>query len=97
MTYKDLIQALADSRDIPNTQAREILEAVFDVLQNELCDGKGVSIPDLGTFKTEVKESRKIYSPHHDSYMMVPQKRIVDFSPSTSLKENLKFVEPGNE
>lgn len=97
MTYKELIQKLADSQGIPENQAKEMLEGVFDVLQSELCEGKGVSIPDLGTFKPTIKDSRKIYSPHHESFIRIPKKRIVDFSPSAKLKENLKFVEPGNE
>lgn len=97
MTYKELIHNLAETRGIPKSQTKEILEAVFSVLQDELGDGRGVSIPDLGTFKTQTKESRKVYSPHHESYMMVPKKRVVDFSPSISLKENLKFVEPDDE
>lgn len=97
MTYRQLIDKLADVRDIPKSQARELLEGLFDTLHEELGNGKGVSIPDLGTFKTKTRESRKVFSPHHETFIMVPPKRVVDFSPSVNLKENLKFVEVGNE
>jgi len=97
MTYKDLIERVSESRDIPKTHARELIESIFGVLGDELEDGTGVSIPGLGTFKTKTREERKVYSPHHESYMMVPPKRVVDFTPSSNLKDNLKFVETGDE
>ena len=59
--------------------------------------GEEITIPGLGTFKTKTREERKVYSPHHESYMMVPPKRVVDFTPSSNLKDNLKFVETGDE
>lgn len=97
MTYKQLVHKLADVRDIPLSQARELLDGLFGTLQSELGEGKGVSIPDLGTFTTKIRGSRKVYSPHHETYIMVPPKRVVDFSPSINLKKDLKFVETGDE
>jgi len=97
MTYKELIDRVAENRDIPKTQAREMVETIFDVLGDVLTNEKGVSIPGLGTFKTKTKEERKVYSPHHETFIMVPPKRVADFTPSSNLKDNLKFVEAGDE
>ena len=97
MTYKDLIDRVSVSRNITKKHAKELIDTVFDVLSSELEDEKGVSIPGLGTFKTKTKEEREVYSPHHETKILVPPKRVVDFTPSTNLKENLKFVEPDNE
>lgn len=97
MTYKELIDRVAEIRDIPKNKARELINGVFDVLGDELANEKGVSIPGLGTFKTKTKEERKVYSPHHETYIMVPPKRVVDFKPASNLKDNLKFVESGDE
>jgi nucleoid DNA-binding protein len=97
MTYKDLIDRVSEERDITKKDAKEFIEGIFDALSDELADGKGVSIPGLGTFKTKTREERKVYSPHHETYILVPPKRIVDFTPSSTLKDNLKFVETGDE
>ncbi|WP_340104977.1 HU family DNA-binding protein [Rhodohalobacter sp. 8-1] len=97
MTYNELIDRVSESRDIPKSQAKEIIDSLFETLGQELERGSGVSIPGLGTFRTKTKEERKVYSPHHETYIMVPPKRVVDFTPSANLKENLKFVEAGNE
>lgn len=97
MTYKELIDRVSENRDIPKSQAREMIDSLFETIGEVLEDGSGVSIPELGTFRTKTKEERKVYSPHHETFIMVPPKRVVDFSPSASLKENLKFVETGDE
>lgn len=97
MTYKELIHRVSESRDISKSQARIMVEDLFEALGKELEDGKGVSIPGLGTFLTKTREERKVYSPHHETYILVPPKRVVDFTPSKNLKENLKFVETGDE
>lgn len=97
MTYQNLIDKLAESRNIPKTEAKVVLEGIFDTLKVELGNGVGVSIPKFGTFKTRKKESRKVFSPHHKKHMIVPPKRVVDFTPSASLKNNLKHQEPGDE
>lgn len=97
MTYKELTDQVADSLDITKAQAKEYTDSIFDVLGDELADGNGVSIPGLGTFKTKTMEERKVYSPHHETYLMVPPKRVVEFAPSSNLKDNLKFVGTGDE
>lgn len=97
MTYKQLINQIAEIRDIPKSQAKELLEGLFGTLYEELGKGRGVSIPELGTFNTKTRDSRKVYSPHHETFIMVPPKRVVEFTPSVNLKESLKFVETGDE
>ena len=97
MTYKQLIKLVADDRDIPNSQAKELIEGLFRTLEEEMEHGKGVSIPGLGTFLTKTREERRVYSPHHGTYIMVPPKRVVDFTPSANVKDNLKFVESDDE
>jgi len=97
MTYQELIDKLAQSRNISKREAKEMVEGIFNTLKQELGTGVGVSIPNLGTFATKTKESRKVYSPHHKKYMIVPPRRVVDFSPSVGLKDKLKFLELNNE
>ena len=74
MTYKQLIHLVAENRDIPKSMARDLVDGLFETLDEELSNGRGVTIPGLGTFKTKIREERKQYSPHHDTYIMVPPK-----------------------
>lgn len=92
MTYRELIDQLADSSGKSKAQTKELLEDAISVLSSQLARGNGVTIPDLGTFGCKVKEVQKVYSPHYKKYMLVPPKRVVEFSPSSVLKDELKFV-----
>lgn len=97
MTYKELIDQLAESTGLPKTQVKVFVEDTISVLSKNLSRGTGMSIPDLGTFSTKVTEVKKVYNPHHEQYMVVPPKRVVEFSPSVRLKEDLKFEGGGDE
>ncbi|MEX2602352.1 MAG: HU family DNA-binding protein [Balneolaceae bacterium] len=97
MTNKDLIDRLAESLDVTKTDVQNVLKGVVSEFTNHLEDGVGFSIPDLGTFKTRIKEVQKIYNPHYKKYMLVPPKRVVEFSPGKTLKEAVKFTENDHE
>jgi len=97
MTYKELISRISESQDISKSHAKEVVDGIFEVLSSELGKGRGVSIPDLGTFSTKTKPERKVYSPHHEEHMLVPPRRVVEFSPASNMKERLKFLEPEDE
>jgi DNA-binding protein HU-beta len=97
MNYSDLIDQLAESTGNSKAKTKELLEDAISVLSDQLTKGTGVSIPDLGTFSTRVKEVKKVYNPHHEAYLLIPPKRVVEFSPSTGLKDKLKFTGRENE
>lgn len=97
MNYSELIEQLSEQTGTSKAQTKRMLNNAISVLSDQLGDGTGVSIPDLGTFQTKVNEEKKVYNPHYDSYVIVPPKRVVDFSPAAGLKEELKFVRREDE
>lgn len=97
MNYSELIDQLSEQTGNSKTQTKEFLNDAISVLSDQLSDGSGVSIPDLGTFQTKVNEEKKVYNPHYDAYMIVPPKRVVDFSPASGLKEEVKFLRTDEE
>lgn len=97
MNYNDLIERLSDRTGQSKVKTKEILGDALDVLTEQLTNGKGVSIPELGTFSTKMNDQKKVYNPHYEAYIIVPQKRVVDFTPATGLKEKVKYLEQDNE
>ncbi len=97
MNYSELIDQLSEQTGNTKTQTKEYLNDAISVLSDQLSDGSGVSIPDLGTFQTKVKEKKKVYNPHYEAYMIVPPKRVVDFTPASGLKEEVKFLSTDEE
>jgi DNA-binding protein HU-beta len=92
MNYSDLIDQLAEATGNSKVKTKELLGDAISVLSDQLSKGSGVSIPDLGTFSTKVKDVQKMYNPHHEAYLLVPPKRIVEFTPASGLKNELKYT-----
>lgn len=90
MNTSDLVAALAKNWDMSKTETRKLLDIIVQTFNDKLAEGNSFSIPDLGTFSTSTREERKSYNPHYEQYMKLPPKRVVDFSPSKGLKEDLK-------
>lgn len=97
MNYSELIDQLSEQTGNTKAQTKEYLNDAISVLSDQLSEGSGVSIPDLGTFQTKTNEEKKVYNPHYDAYIIVPPKRVVDFTPASGLKEKVKFLSTDEE
>lgn len=97
MNFKELIDQLSEKTGYTKTDTKKVLKDTISILSNQLEDGKGISIPDLGTFSTRETPERKVYNPHFDAEMLVPKKRIVEFTPATGLKDEVKYLELEDE
>lgn len=97
MTYSELIDQLSEELGLTKTETKFLVKETVSEFTTKLGENSGFTIPNLGTFKARVKEVQKVYSPHYDKYMLVPPKRVVDFSAGTSLKNKFKFVNPDND
>lgn len=92
MNYNELIDRLSEQTGNTKTGSKKLLQNAITVLSDQLESGNGVSIPDLGTFSTRITPERKVYNPHYDAEMMVPKKRVVEFTPATGLKDEVKYL-----
>lgn len=92
MNYTELIEQLSQQTGHSKAKTKEMLNDAIAVLSDQLGEGMGISIPDLGTFHTKVNEEKKVYNPHYEAYMIVPPKRVVNFTPAVGLKEEVKFL-----
>lgn len=93
MTHRELIDRVSGELDISKSETRQLIAETVSVLSTQLrgVDNEGYTIPGVGTFKTRLKDIHKIYNPHYGKYMLVPPKRVVEFSPGKELKRNTKF------
>jgi len=97
MNYKELIERLASQTGHSQKKTRQLLGEITSVLSDQLSEGKSVSIPDLGTYDTKINDEKKVYNPHYDAFILVPPKRVVEFTPSSVIKEKMKFLETSDE
>lgn len=97
MNTSEVVEALAENWDMSKAETRRLLDTIVQTLSDNLAGGNTFTLPEIGTFKTKTRDKRKSYNPHYEQYMKLPPKRVVDYTPSKSLKEDLKQVEADNE
>lgn len=92
MDTDKLVARLAENWDMTEKEARDMLDIVVQNISDNLAQGNDFTIPELGTFSTHTREKQKSYNPDEEKYMMLPPKRVIDFSPSESLEDDLKYL-----
>ncbi|MDX1671916.1 MAG: HU family DNA-binding protein [Balneolaceae bacterium] len=92
MITSDLVEKLAENWDMSKAETRRLLDTLVDTFSDQLAQGNSFSIPELGTFGTHTRSERRSYNPHYEKYMLLPPKRVVNFSPSKGLKEDLEEI-----
>lgn len=97
MNTSDVVATLADNWDMSKAETRRLMDAIVQKFNENLTTGYTFTIPELGTFGTTTRDERTSYNPHYEQYMKLPPKRVVNFSPSKGLKEDLKQVELSDE
>jgi nucleoid DNA-binding protein len=89
-TRDDLAQDLAKRAEITVTAARDEVRWFFDTISETLEKGDEVRIHGFGAFKTAQRAARTGRNPRTGEAVKVPARRVVRFSPSTSLSTALK-------
>ncbi|HAH52048.1 MAG TPA: hypothetical protein DCL80_12660 [Balneola sp.] len=87
MNKSETIKALSERLDLTQTQTEELYNALVSKLTDHLAADTGFSIPDFGSFSSEIREEYKSYNPHYKQMMMLPKKKVVRFSQSSALKD----------
>ena len=82
MNNKELINALADSSNITQQQAANILENTVSCLLDTLRDETAVTVTNLGTFDIKLKQERVVVNPRSGQRQLVPPRLSLTFKPS---------------
>lgn len=93
MNTSDIVAVLADNWGMSQAETRRLLDIIVQTFNDNIAEGNTFTISGLGTFGANTREERKSYNPHYQQYMNLPPKRVVSFSPSKGIKEDLKQVE----
>ncbi len=97
MNHSEVVKRLAERLKLSQREIKNLLDNCTKVFKRTLDEDTDFSIPELGTFKTQLREKRKSYNPHYEKYTMLPPKRVVNFSPSSVIKDKVKSRRIENE
>lgn len=93
MTKADLVENVYLKTGFSKKESAEIVEMVFDIMKNNLEDGKKIKIAGFGNFVVKDKATRRGRNPQTGEEIEISSRRILTFKPSQVLKAAINSSE----
>jgi len=87
MNKSELIQAVAESIDMPKAQASKAVDAVIDSIKNKLAEGDAVTLIGFGTFTVRERAARTGRNPRTGKPIDIKAAKVPVFKPGKALKD----------
>lgn len=85
----DLARVISDENDISLYKANKIINSIVQHITDGLADDKKIRIRGLGVIDVRTKPETKMYTPATKEYKTIPEHKVIEFRPSTLLKDGL--------
>jgi len=89
MTKNELAHEVAQRADIPQSQARQIIDSLLETLSEELAAGGEVSIAGFGKFSVSRRAARVGRNPATGAPIEIQASKVARFSAARDLKQRL--------
>jgi integration host factor subunit alpha len=86
MTKADLVQIVREKIGFGTKESTEIVEQVFEIIQESLESGEKVKISGFGNFVIRAKRPRRGRNPKTGEEMVISGRRVVTFKASVVLQ-----------
>jgi DNA-binding protein HU-beta len=87
MNKAELIQAVAESVDIPKASAAKAVDAVINSIKNRLAEGDAVTLIGFGTFSVRERAARTGRNPRTGKPIDIKAAKVPIFKPGKALKD----------
>jgi integration host factor subunit alpha len=87
ITKLELTALLFEQIGLNKREARDFIDYFFESIIFELLQGRPVKISGFGNFELRIKPSRPGRNPRTGRQVVIPQKKVIVFKPSTLLKQ----------
>ncbi|NCX39668.1 MAG: integration host factor subunit alpha [Actinobacteria bacterium] len=89
LTKAQLSEMLFEQLGLNKREAKEYIEAFFELISSQLVEGKDVKLSGFGNFEIRSKSGRPGRNPRTGEPVPIPPKRVVTFKASAMLKEQI--------
>lgn len=89
MNKQELIDAVAESADLPKASATRALEAVIDSITDALKKGDSVSLVGFGSFTVKDRPARTGRNPQTGATINIAAARVPAFKAGKALKDSV--------
>ncbi|UDG83128.1 Integration host factor subunit alpha [Candidatus Vallotia lariciata] len=92
LTKAEIAELLYDQVGLSKREAKDIIEAFFEIIRNSLEDGKSIKISGFGSFKLRNKPQRPGRNPKTGKVIPISARRVVTFYASKKLKAQVNQI-----
>lgn len=94
MDNKKFIDKVSEASELDKQSCNAMLEALTDLMETSIAAGDIVSIPSFGNFEPRKRNERIMSHPSTPGKrLLVPPKLVVNFKPSTIIKNKVNNIE----
>ena len=90
MNNKEFIAELSRRLGYTVKDTSSLMVTLVAEMTEELEDENVIAIQNIGSFEVRKKQERVVVNPATQQRMLVPPKLVINFKPSTSLKERMQ-------
>ena len=90
MNKTDLVQAVAQRTGVTKKEVAQVVDTVFDVIQESLTQGDKVQLVGFGNFEIRERAARKGRNPQTGEEIEIAASRIPAFKAGKSLREGIR-------
>ena len=89
LTRAQLADALFDQLGLNKREAKDFIDAFFELVVAELAQGKSVKISGFGNFEVHTKTARPGRNPQTGEPVVISARKVVTFRASSSLRQQI--------
>lgn len=87
MSKNEMVEKVAVTAGVTKAEAKKVVNAVVDVLTEEMANGGSVQIVGFGTFTTRHKNATEGFNPATKEKIHIEAREVPVFKPGKSLKD----------
>jgi DNA-binding protein HU-beta/integration host factor subunit beta len=84
-----MARAIAEEMGLPQTQAQEVVQRVFDRITETLVQQGRLELRNFGVFEVKQRRPRKARNPRTGEEVMVPARMVVTFKAGREMEERV--------
>ena len=89
MNKSELIEAIAESVDVPKAQVSRVLDAMTTAVGDALADGEQVALVGFGTFMVRERPARSGRNPRTGETIQIAASKTPSFKAGKALKDRV--------
>jgi integration host factor subunit alpha len=90
LTKAQLAEILFEQLGLNKREAKDFIDAFFEIISAQLADGQDVRISGFGSYEVQTKSTRHGRNPRTGEPVQIKPRRVATFRASSQLKQQLK-------